>query len=544
MRINLRGLSSLLLSLALLGLGCKKVAEVPTSLVYANNSATYVVGTPITPNTPTHSGGDIDSYSVSPALPAGLSLNTTSGVISGTPTAPVATARYTVTATNAAGSASATLSITVSGVLTITSQPTDQSAVVGLMATFSVTATGTGTLSYQWLKDGGAISGATSASYTTPAVALADSGSKFSVQVSDSAGGSLTSNTATLTVLDSGPGTFILTTGSMATARISHTATLLNTGKVLVVGGSNGSSALPSVDLYDPATDTFTATGSLITARRNHAATLLADGKVLITGGTVGSGTSATTLATAEVYDPATGQFTATAGSLAAARSDHTATLLPGGKVLIVAGRNGVAYPKSAEVYDPTANTFSATTLPPLAARATHTATLLGNGKVLIAGGYSGTALASAELYDPAAGTFTATGSLTTVRAEQTATLLSTGKVLLVGGAATLAAELYDPTAGTFAATGSLVTARDHWHTAALLANGKVLITGGVSGSGSSTPLSAAELFDPSGTGTFTATGSMTTARELHTATSLPNGKVLIAGGSAGSLFSSAELYF
>lgn len=542
MRINLRGLSSLLLGLALLGLGCKKVAEAPTSLSYANNPASYMVGTAITPNTPTHSGGDIDSYSVSPALPIGLSLNATSGVISGTPTATAATATYTITATNTAGSTSASLSITVSGVLTITAQPMDQSILVGLTATFNVTVTGTGTLSYQWLKDGGAISGATSASYTTPAATLTDSGSKFSVQVSDSAGGSLTSNIATLTVLDSGPGTFTLT-GSMATARIYHTATLLNTGKVLVVGGSNGSSALPSAELYDSAIESFTTTGSLITARRNHAATLLADGKVLITGGTVGSGTSLITLATAEVYDPATGLFTATAGSLAAARSDHTATLLPNGKVLIVSGRNGAAYQKSAEVYDPTARTFTSTTLLPLAARATHTATLLGNGKVLIAGGYSGSALVSAELYDPAAGSFTATGSLTTARAEQTATLLSTGKVLLVGGAATLAAELYDPTVGTFAATGGLVTARDHWHTAALLANGKVLIAGGVTGSGSATPLSVAELYDPL-SGAFTASGNMTTARELHTATSLPNGKVLLAGGSAGFFFSSAELYF
>ena len=111
-----------------------------------------------------------------------------------------------------------------------------------------------------------------------------------------------------------------------------------------------------------------------------------------------------------------------------------------------------------------------------------HTATLLPNGKVLVAGGYNGGALTSAELYDPASGTWTATGSLNTARYDHTATLLPNGKVLVAGGISNgsdlTSAELYDPASGTWTATGSLNTAR-YEHTATLLPNGKVLVAGG-----------------------------------------------------------------
>jgi hypothetical protein len=208
-----------------------------------------------------------------------------------------------------------------------------------------------------------------------------------------------------------------------------------------------------------------------------------------------------------------------------------------------VAGRNLSNYVQTAELYDPAAGTFTATANAPLVARATHTATLLGNGQVLIAGGFKTANIASAELYDPTADTFTATGSLSVPRASHTATLLASGKVLLVGGAATAITELFDPAAGTCSATGNLVTARTQYHAAALLPSGKVLITGGL-GVGSPSPLlSSAELYDPAAA-TFTATGSMTTGRETHTATTLANGKALIAGGAGVGYLASAELYY
>ena len=217
-------------------------------------------------------------------------------------------------------------------------------------------------------------------------------------------------------------------------------------------------------------------------------------------------------------------------GSLATQHTQHTATLLSNGKVLVAGGldkRTRVL--ASAELYDLASGTWTATDN--LAtARFNHTATLLPDGKVLVAGGedVSFIALASAELYDPATGTWTATDNLATARFGHTATLLPNGKVLVAGGADSFtSAELYDPATGTWTATGDLINAR-WFHTATLLPNGKVLVVGLFG-------LASTELYDPT-SGTWTATGSLDTAREGQTATLLPNGKVLVAGG-AGDVF-------
>ena len=101
----------------------------PSAFSYAIGSAAYTIGMPITANDPTNSGGSVISYSVSPAIPAGLSLSTTTGIISGDPTALTAAANYTVTATNSGGSATATLNIAVNAV----SVPTNPGAPAGLV---------------------------------------------------------------------------------------------------------------------------------------------------------------------------------------------------------------------------------------------------------------------------------------------------------------------------------------------------------------------------------------------------------------------------
>ena len=325
-----------------------------------------------------------------------------------------------------------------------------------------------------------------------------------------------------------------LNTGSMATTRWYFTATLLPDGKVLAAAGY---SDLASAELYDPASGTWAATGSLNTARYLPTATLLPNGMVLVAGG---SDSNYNPTAGAELYDPALGTWTTT-GSLNSARTQHTATLLPNGMVLITGGLGTDGLLASAELYDPASGTWVATGSLNTA-RVEHTATLL-PGMVLVAGGEdsSFTPAASAELYDLASGTWAATSSLNTARTQQTATLLPNGNVLVAGGfdsssSALASAELYDPASGTWEATGSLNTARFQ-HTATLLPNGKVLAVAGY------LSLASAELYDPA-SGTWAATGSLNTGRSDHTATLLSNGNVLVAGGQDNTgLLASAELF-
>jgi hypothetical protein len=347
------------------------------------------------------------------------------------------------------------------------------------------------------------------------------------------------SASAVLTINRSATAQNFTNTGSLNVARLWHTATLLNNGMVLIAGGGDA-----SAELYNPATGTFTTTGSMTTARSFHTATLLDNGMVLIAGG----GNNTALLASAELYNPVTGTFTTT-GSMTAARHEHTATLLHNGMVLI-AGGGGLSGGSnfilaSAELYDPATGTFTSTGSM-TTGETIHTATLLNNGMVLIAGGIdpTGTTSASAQLYNPATGTFTATGSLNTARVYHTATLLNNGMALIAGGTGSpntliplAGAELYNPATGIFTATGSLNTAR-HRHTATLLNNGTVLIAGGSQGFSGINALASAELYDPA-TATFAATGSMNTGRQFHKATLLNNGIVLITGGGG----TSAELY-
>lgn len=360
--------------------------------------------------------------------------------------------------------------------------------------------------------------------------------------------GGVTSNGVSFTVLNPG----FTPTGSLTTARMFHTATILNSGGVLVVGGVDGFTWNPisSAEVYNPATGVFSATGSLNAARIFNTATLLPNGTVMIAGGTDNNWNN---IAAGELYDPASGAF-AYIGALNDPRNSHTATLLNSGMVLIAGGvdSNGdyiTSFAAGGELYDPATRIFTATGNLN-ASRDGHTATLLNSGQVLIVGGLdiNGNVLASAELYDPTSGTFTTTGNLNFARAVHTAALLNNGMVLIAGGYdnngnAVASAELYDPVTASFIVTSNMNIPRyDGPWPAALLNDGSVLIAGGQDTNGNT--LVSGELFDPV-SGAFTVAGNMSTTRQSLTTTLLNNGQVLAAGGMDfyGNVLASAELY-
>ncbi len=329
--------------------------------------------------------------------------------------------------------------------------------------------------------------------------------------------------------------------GSIGIERTYNSATLLSDGRVLVVGGksvgaASSVGAYASAELYDPTTGRFTTMGSMAVRRESHSATRLQDGRVLIAGGHDGTTSFGVALATAELYDPATGSFSPT-GSMIGLRADQTATLLADGRVLLAGGDDGQSALPSAELYDPGTGTFGPAGRM-TAGRISHSATLLADGQVLIAGGEMD---ATAELFDPTDNTFSAAaGSMSSVRPMHASAALKDGRVLIVGGWSQgrnmdATAELYDPKAGTFSTTGAMETGRGS-PTATVLSDGRVLIAGGAGSSGSS---DLAELYDPK-TGEFSAAGTMTAEHPRHTATMLLDGHVLISGGTGQGI---VEIY-
>jgi N-acetylneuraminic acid mutarotase len=278
---------------------------------------------------------------------------------------------------------------------------------------------------------------------------------------------------------------------------------VLNNGKVLLAGEHD---PLTSAELYDPQTGKWSATGKLITGRGGHTTTLLTDGSVLIAGGIDYSADGTPIFASAEVFDPATETWSAT-GSMAVARFKHAAVRLASGEVLVVGGTSSEPSDNrplaSAEIYNPTTGSWRA--VGSLAAgRELVKAVLLPDGRVLAVGGCVGDfgrykALASAEIYDPQTEMWTATGALAEARTQFAMTLLADGRVLAAGGArpftsALSTAELYDPASGKWSSAGSMRTKR--WnHRAVLLPSGEVLVVGGCDLLGE---LKSVEVYSPS----------------------------------------------
>ena len=351
----------------------------------------------------------------------------------------------------------------------------------------------------------------------------------------------------------------------MPTERVAgHTATLLANGKLLVAGGVKAAGAgTAAADLFDSVAATWTTVAPMNVMRSSHAATLLADGRVLVTGGSTVSSAAAkgyVNNTSAEIYDPVANTWTALP-PMSVARSHHTATLLPDGKVLVVGGENLLYLVEpTAEVYDPAANTWTLTRLAPISPRSQHTATLLPSGLVLVAGGFDIidgvlTPLSTAELYDPVLHTtsttdlngvttttitggleFTATTPMAFTHYGQSATRLADGHVVIVGGN-TSQTELFDATTATWTTQGA--TAATHSsHGAVLLADGRLLVVGGTQFA-----QPTAELFDPA-TGLWTTAARMLVIRSNPTATRLPDGSVMVCGGAADVSGPDCETYW
>lgn len=338
----------------------------------------------------------------------------------------------------------------------------------------------------------------------------------------------------------------------MNAARTGHSAVLLPNSKVLIVGGDS------RMELFDPATNSFSLAISSRPVSSVVRSVLLLDGRVLFLGLSQGDGTPRFNA----VYDPASGDVTPVADMLQP-RAEYTATLLTSGKVLVIGGALGGGAAEafnSAELFDPSTGTFSATGSL-LSARADHTATLLSSGLVLVAGGWNGHRADApddppwdplvTELFDPTTGSFRPTGSMSSTRIRHTAVRLADGSVLVMGGIPAMQnlhsqppypsyAEVYNPPDGAFVPADNIVFPYDSY-TATLLTDGRVLIVGGQL---SNSPISSAYLIDTA-RGTAEPTGSLVTPRKGHTATLLNDGRVLITGGTdaSGSPVATAEMY-
>lgn len=374
---------------------------------------------------------------------------------------------------------------------------------------------------------------------------LVQSGAAVSVMVTPTALGGLTNRAVVSEIeADAQPGdnsasasslvvpTKLCPAGNLLLGRKWHTATLLNTGKILVVGGTTSTGGTATAELYDPNLGTSVFTGPLNAARNAAAAARLSDGRVLIAGP-----------ANAELYEPATGTFSTLTNLLTPRYQGQTATLLSNGKVLIAGGYGGYYwYVNTTELFDPVTRAFSAGPAMSIG-RCWHTATRLNDGSVLLVG--------NADMYNPPAkgDLIDASGtsiSLTTNECPaplaSTASLLPNGRVLIAGGQS---GWLYDPNTRFFSGAMKLLETR-YRPTSASFSDGTALVAGGSRwGEGDSS--STTDLYLPA-QGRLVRGPDMIAARDYAMSVQLPDGRFVILGGMANTptgqvIYASVEIY-
>ena len=632
------------------------VKDVPPSvLTYASNPATYVAGTDILPNRPSHAGGAVISYAIAPALPAGLAMDTLTGVINGRPAAPMAVRDYTVTAQNSGGATLCTLTLTVNAVaptnlvyadsaptytrgVAIPANPPTHSggevtdyrisptlpaglsldpvsgilsgtpSVISPAASFTVTATNSGGATTCQLMIAVREAGPSALVYATNPTAYTIN-QPIQPNLPSHGGGIITAftvNPALPTGLSLDP----------VTGVISGTPTVLTPQATYLITGSNATdsttcaflTAVVASPIPPPAApvltapafasagqtalqaatqDQGTANGTTYTWTLTNG--LISGGQgtpaITFTAGAVGPltlevkvanlGGSATETRNVTVVAPPTAQLftqdkvlygTRVQASVAnQADMSYLWTLSGPSAGTITSGTTNVlsytagltpgAYQLAVNVQSPTGAETSATRTLEVVAnqflpdaqtsrqRFGHTLTVLLDGRMLVAGGDDSKAAPkpSADLYDPHSGTWAPTGPMAALRADHAAALLPDGRVLVVGGAdpsgAMLAtAEIFDPATKAWTSAPNMNATRQS-ASATTLPDGKVLVAGGFgldSGGTEGGYLSSAEVYDPVAN-TWEAIDPMITPRAFHTATRLQNGMVLMAAGAKGT---------
>jgi hypothetical protein len=347
----------------------------------------------------------------------------------------------------------------------------------------------------------------------------------------------------------------------MASVRTAPSHIPLGDGLHLIVGGGSGTplwqAAWDTTEIYDERSRLFTAGPKMTTGRSVHAQVRLQDGRYMLIGGVdVNNASQAST----EFLDPKTGKFTA-GPAMASKRMGHTATLLSNGKVLVTGGIPDTSTQTNAltsahrttEIYDPTANRWTAG--PNLSTyRAMHSAIVMSDGRVLLPGGLSWRTFlffrqpqisSTCDIYDPKSNRMSRAGSMRSIRAMYAATLLPNGKVLVAGGLAGVidqstagkpisAAEIYDPTGNNWTATAAMTGSRA-MPSALTLSDGRFAVLGGGSGSlWFPTATQTVETYDYK-TGKWSAMPNMVATRAGALAIELRSCGVLMLGGGTGS---------
>jgi len=347
-----------------------------------------------------------------------------------------------------------------------------------------------------------------------------------------------------------GKGTFALTAGKLTTGRWRGACGILPNGKVLLAGGAKTNLGgttryLDTAEIFDPAINRFTDTYKMSSARGNWPRFLMTkSGYGVVFGGIRANGEASATCDKWKISYPKTKAFDSVSAMMSDYRAKLEATHLPDGKILITGGykttRDLSHY--SAEIFDPVYRTLT-TTGSMIDRRQCHNAVALPDGTILVVGGNNetGVSLTSAEIYNPVTGQFTLVGSMAAERTCAMSTLLPNGKVLVVGGYDTAGtfldtAEIYDPLTLTFGPLLQMNHARS-CHAQVLLKNGLVLMTTGCAAT------EHAELFDWRDN-SFTVIDDLSTQRKYPFFAQLKDGRVLIAGGSAGGIeVDTAEIY-